>query len=164
MIASLYDGKPLRESFPCLQRFLHFRLPLTPLDDRHVWKTFLRHSQLSAKEGRQAVAWGHLPYLEVADPPKNVYGMFNTGKPQTIAIATCVAEKFETDFKDFSKRANALFYLRAIILHELVHWGDWNSDGIRSDEGQKHENDAGRQFEEEAFYKKVYPKEWIGDY
>jgi len=49
-------------------------------------------------------------------------------------------------------------------LHELVHWGDWRADNVQSDKGRPHDDDAGRRFEEEAFYKKIYPKEWIGDY
>ena len=164
MIAKPYQGKPLRDTFPKLQRFLHFRMPLTPVDDFRVWKIFLRHSQLSPQEGWQVVNWGKLPYLEVKELPKNVYGMFQTKNPDSIAIATCVAEKFDADFGDFSKRQKALFFLRAILLHELVHWGDWRADNVQSDKGRPHDDDAGRRFEEEAFYKKIYPKEWIGDY
>jgi hypothetical protein len=166
MIATSYQDKVLKDTFPNLQRFLNFRMPLTPVDDLRVWKIFLKHSQLSPQTGRQAVSWGnkHKPYLEVNNLPKGVYGKFDPASPDTVVIATCVAEKFNADFKDLSKRPKALFYMRAIILHELVHWGDWNADGVQSDKGKPHDEDAGRCFELEAYYKKIYPKEWIGDY
>lgn len=154
----------LRETFPNLQRFLHYRMPLMPLDDRHVWKTCLEYSQLSAQAGRHAVSWGHLPSLEIKTLPKNVYGLFSPDNPNTIALATQVAEKFEADFDSMARRQKALFYLRAILLHELVHWGDWGADGVQSDRGRLHEDDAGRRFEQAAYYRKIYPKEWIGDY
>ena len=84
MIAKPYQGKPLRDTFPKLQRFLHFRMPLTPVDDFRIWKIFLRHSQLSPREGWQVVNWGKPPYLEVKELPKNVYGMFQTPIVRTV--------------------------------------------------------------------------------
>lgn len=164
MIVLPCQGKSLREVFPNLHRFLHFRMPLTPLDDRHVWKIFLQHSQLSTQAGRQAVGWGNPPYLAINTLPKGVYGLFTPSHPDSITIAICVAEKFEADFANGARRQKALFYLRAILLHELVHWGDWRTDGVQSDRGRAHEDDAGRRFEQAAYSRKIYPKEWIGDY
>jgi len=159
-----HTGQLLHEAFPNVHRFLRFRMPLTPLDDRGVWKTFLQHGQLSAQAGRQAVSWGRLPYLEIESLPKGVYGLFTPGQPDTIAIARRVAERFEADFANGARRQKALFYLRAILLHELVHWGDWRADGVQSDRGRAHEDDAGRRFEQAAYSRKIYPKEWVGDY
>ena len=40
MISKPYQGKPLRDTFPKLQRFLHFRMPLTPVDDFAFGRSF----------------------------------------------------------------------------------------------------------------------------
>lgn len=164
MIANNYEGQSLKDTFNSVRRFLIYRMPLTPVDDLHIWKTFLKHAALSSKDGLKAIQWGNPPYLQVANLPKNVYGKFTPEHPDTIFIAKCVASKFESDYGGGSKGQKAIYYLRAILLHEMVHWGDWRDDHVQSDAGRPHDDDAGRRFEEEAYYKKVYPKEWIGDY
>ncbi|MCP5450049.1 MAG: hypothetical protein H6972_05730 [Gammaproteobacteria bacterium] len=131
--------------FPKLQRlYLAFsgRMPLTPVDDFrvHMTTSFCGIASYRHDSGWQVVNWGK-PCLEVKELPKNVYGMlqpknpdsggfiwkfmFQTTEPDSIAIATCVAEKFDADFGGFFQAAKGAIFLRA------ANWcddGDWRAD------------------------------------
>lgn len=135
------------ERFPRLRQFVQFDLPQVPKRKPGVYEQFLRFSELSDAEGRQALSWGKYPLLKVRvqDP----FGQYHQGagegrrRGNMIYFADRLATAFELahnyqnvhrpddpdrELIPKSLIAEARLLAEAIILHEIVHWGDYHKD------------------------------------
>lgn len=133
-----------------------------------IRKAFKKYGQMSTWELKRALSWGGLPYIVIENRPKGKYGRYLEGHDD-IRIATRVVEYFEAqDTKAFARTADGrrVYFAGAVLLHEMVHWGDFRKDGMTHVEqlnvGRKHrlsivDFEAGKLFEEAVYGQRLTP-------
>jgi murein DD-endopeptidase MepM/ murein hydrolase activator NlpD len=130
---------------PHLAHYLEEALPGAFGDPRLI-EPFLRHSGLSRTSARVALTrfntnpWIDVRPLGLGHANLPALGLFDPALRNRIAIAEDVAERFEVDHGLAPARETVL----ALVLHEMVHWGDF------FDDIQAH-GDPGAAFEFEAY-------------
>lgn len=146
--------------FPQLTSFVREKLYDSVSRNMNVWKAFLKYSQLDDETAKLALTSNQArPLLLISDLShhgRSVFGAFSIYQPNRIYISTLVANKFE---KEFNIR-DADNFLEALILHELVHWGDFRQGGINPCEPGR-EGEMGEKFEEKAYGKVLKFLPWF---
>jgi Metallopeptidase toxin 3 len=136
----------LEEKYPKLAKWIIDELPKVKSNGK-VWSAFVTYSELSDK-ARYAVMPHYHPYIDYKVMLD--LGRFDGPKaPSTIYLAKSLCERFES--KDW-KLAKMHRLMEATLLHELVHWGDWQ-------DGKDQDGDEGELFELKA-YGEVLTKYW----
>ncbi len=131
--------------------------------DRRVFKAFVRFGQFTPEQARQAIGKGAKPRLAIADLDVGVYGNY-PGSGDTIRLNRVIARQYEKlltcGYQPYGKPADWDRLLRqgtkmveAILLHEIVHWHDKQSDGLFSDRPNPDNHDWGQEFETAAYGK-----------
>ena len=166
--------RSLQRRFPRLAKWISTEIPKCRHNPR-IWEAFLKYSQLTPKQATAALSWGVAPRIDVA--AMRSYGAY---KPwfkwnrDKIFISRGLCRKFERQDPDIRVGKPWDLIMKATILHEMVHWGDWitdltdQPDAIIYDqvkdkwlEGKDGKGvDVGFQFENEAFYG-IYTKEYL---
>ena len=108
--------------YPNLSNWVESTLPAVQ-NNRQVWSSFLRYSELSVPEAVRALSWGYDPVLYIKQIP-GCNGEFDSKNPRRIVLAKDIAQRFEQDY--LLPEAQRL--VESTVLHELVHWGD-HKDG-----------------------------------
>ncbi|MEQ9641473.1 MAG: peptidoglycan DD-metalloendopeptidase family protein [Alphaproteobacteria bacterium] len=136
--------------FPQLRAFLPQRLSAVHADQGKLG-AFRHHSGLTAAQAKQALTkFNSFPTIEVWDlglgtNGNPAMGRFDPEFRNSVAIARDVAERFEIDFSSPTAQET----IEAVVLHEMVHWGDFFDDSQES-------GDPGLRFELEVY------QEWHG--
>lgn len=130
----------------------------------NIWKPFLKYSQLSHDAEKTSIVCNNTPpTIDVAF--MDAYGVYyKKGRKRNenkIHLNRKLCREFNNSIKDPDlSRTGFGLVTTATVLHEMVHWGDYISDGIHSPDrdifdagtGKILKNrGAGFQFEEEAF-------------
>jgi Metallopeptidase toxin 3 len=118
-------------TFPKLTSYVKDELPKVSDIDTIV-NGFRNYAQMDRPTLQRALAWGNQPtlmFLEWDDKDKR--GVF--GEPNEIHINIALARAFEIGrprdlFTMRNARGDPFPFIGAIILHELVHWGDYWDD------------------------------------
>jgi Metallopeptidase toxin 3 len=136
----------LEKKYPKLAKWIIAELPKVRNNGK-VWAAFVSYSQLKDK-ARYAVMPHYYPYIDYK--VMIGLGLFKGSKdPNTIYLAKSFCERFES--KDW-KLPKMHRLMEATLLHELVHWGDWQ-------DGKDQDDEEGELFELAA-YGEVLPKYW----
>jgi hypothetical protein len=121
-------------SFPKLARYVRYELPKVASIDV-VANGFLRWAQMDRATLQRALTWDNQPTLMFRPMPTTidrlVSGEFSP--PNELHINTALAAAFEAGappwlFTMRNARGDPFPLIGAIILHELVHWGDYWDD------------------------------------
>ncbi|MDH3496964.1 MAG: hypothetical protein OER21_09385 [Gemmatimonadota bacterium] len=115
-------------------------------DGGQIWRAFLRYGQFTPHEATRVLTWGEGPFVRIVRLKK--LGLFVPQAPTAVMISRSLARAYERAPR---VRRNQLA-LEAIVLHELVHWGDWR-DGIEQPDVRRGRTrlDVGDQFEVAAY-------------
>jgi hypothetical protein len=107
--------------------------------------------EMDTKRIRIALQWGHGPTVKVSSSLGTAYGVHYPGKHELHVNKSKVIDPFENG-KGLAKLASGakVYVLGVTILHELVHWGDWQNDG------KKRPNEAGEEFENKVYKQLVW--------
>ena len=137
----------LEEKYPKLAKWIVEEFPKIKNNGK-VWVAFVTYSELNHK-ARYAIMPHYHPYIDY----KVLTGLAlykEGGKdPNTIFLAKAFCERFES--KDW-KLPKMHRLMEATLLHELVHWGDWQ-------DGKDQDGEEGNLFEIAA-YGEVLGKYW----
>lgn len=130
---------------PNLVGFLGTALKSLEKDRPLVWNKLLAYSRLDAMTARDAVSGGTAsPELVIAKLDESWIGAFFPEAPHQICLSEEVAARFEKE----PGNPRAQLVVLAVVLHELVHWGDNRSPNPERSFGM---NDRGKRFERDAF-------------
>lgn len=160
----------LKRSFPKLERWIHEVIPGVRFETR-ILEPFMRYAQLDVDQARLVLDDNGLaPTIDFA--VMRSYGEYRgeirKRHLDKVLIQRKLCRLFERGQADYRGAAIELI-LKASILHEMVHWGDYKADGWHQPDrdvyDQVHDEwlrdaDVGFQFEEEAFYG-IYTKEYL---
>jgi hypothetical protein len=118
-------------------------------DGGRIWDAFREFGQLSEHEATRALTWGQDPIVRFVRLGAQKLGLFVPSAPNAVLVSYAVADAYE---RAPGLRTNQLC-LEALVLHEMVHWGDWRHDRTsRPDRVQGSLRlDAGDQFEVAAY-------------
>jgi hypothetical protein len=171
---TMYVNPSLKRKFPKFAQWIIDEIPYYRSNPK-VFNAFVKYSQLSQHVAGIALTPGWLPEIDIAIMPD--YGQYRGenrwGRPRKrqlhkIYLPTKLCRRFERPEADQRSYSWSLIFA-ASILHEMVHWGDFISDGIRQPNSdvydQVHDRwwrnaDVGFQFEEEAF-NGIYTVEYL---
>ncbi len=150
----MYIRKLQRVKYPKLFYYVKDKLPKVGSVDA-VQRAFLEYAQMDRASVKKALRWGPYPVLVVGGIQDAFLGKFDPKKPHEIRIHHKMADDFETGpsprYMTHNASGQKFPRIGAVILHELVHWGD-HKDGIRTSEGL---DDAGDLFEKAVYGRDV---------
>jgi hypothetical protein len=112
-----------------------------------VFKAFQKYGQLKEKVAERALEDGNPPIVEYRHMGA-ANGEYHPKKwPDTVFIAMAICEKFQKSAAD-AKDPRMHLLVESTLLHEIVHWGDWQ-------DGDESRFEAGKAFEKEAYGKDI---------
>lgn len=125
------------QAAPHLATLLKRRLPKVPGNAR-VFRYFKKYAQLDDKGARKALSLNSNPDIILKNLPPGVYGNY-PGIGQEIQFSETINSQYESIIfmaKNSGRHterwrkliARAELIIEAIVLHEMVHWGDKNAD------------------------------------
>jgi len=113
-----------------------------------VFRAFQKYSRLNEKVSERALRHGNPPVIEYRHMPAD-NGIFIGNKyPDTVFLSTSICDRFEGSATDAADPRMHLL-LEATLLHEMVHWGDFQDDKKLSP------GEQGKAFEKAAYGKDV---------
>ena len=134
----------LTPGYPKLHNFISTKLYGRAVNTKKTWDAFLKYSELTDQQAKDALTNGKLPHLKIEQMP-GANGRFHGAVvPDKIALAKQVADKFEQEYND----AGWQLLVESTVLHELVHWGDWK-------DGKDQPGEEGKAFEKAAYGKDI---------
>jgi Metallopeptidase toxin 3 len=160
----------LTNNFPKVAQWIKEEIPKC-LRETRILSPFLKYSQLSLSEAQIALSDNQLP------PTIDVAIMLSDGQYRPrfarnrnkIFISKKLCREFQKLDWDYLVNKPYDLIMKATILHEMIHWGDYIKDQIRQPNRDIYDNvhekwlrnkDVGFQFEVEAFYG-IYTKEYL---
>lgn len=174
-MVKMYESDVKR--FPKFRQFVQYDIPQVPHRKPHVYKHFLRFSEMSDAEGKRALSWGKYPLLKVK--AQDPFGEFdpNQGSGKRRGNLIYFAERLASAFEQAHTLKNsqhegcpygklvpkgpvgeAKLLAEAIILHEIVHWGDYHEDYALDsiEDGNFMSREMGISFEQAAYGKSTH--------
>ena len=130
--------------YPRLKDFLRIELPKV-VNDKKKWSAFLKYSEFQGRWfgaflAGWAIGWDSKPTIKIKPLP-DAWGEYLPGRGEDIIyIDKSWATRFERDYK----LAKAKIFMEALILHEMVHWGD-------DQDGKDQPGEEGEAFEKAAY-------------
>ena len=135
------------KQYPQLASWILDNLPKVK-DKPKVLKAFQTYSKLNEKVSARALQDGNPPVIEYRYLPAD-NGIFIGNKyPGTVFLSMSICNRFEGSKKDAADPRMHLL-LEATLLHEMVHWGDFQDDK------QLSAGEQGKAFEKAAYGKDV---------
>ena len=135
------DGTNYASIYPELTWLLQERIPMLK-DNTHLINTITTLTGISEQEVKNHLTWGEGPEVHITDlgfaPDGTAYkGKFNPSEPDRIYIDIDLVDYFEQNAVD-NGETTTLAALRSLIvfgvcLHELVHFADFDFDGLMQD-------------------------------
>lgn len=122
-----------------------------------IIKALKDHGGLNGSQARDALSWGNLPLVYVADMwdekawKSEGNGQFHPSRPYQIEIAKHRVEQFETPGAggtDTNASGAKVYIVGATLLHEICHWGLHRM-------GIKEKGEAGKAFELAVYGKQI---------
>jgi len=156
----------IRIGFPKLADWIEREIPLCR-HNTQIWRAFVRWGQFTHRihVAEQALANNGLaPTIDVAiiDSYGEYRGEIRRRHLNKILLSREWCRKFNKKAKDGDQLTESWeLFMKANILHEMVHWADWTADRRaqpnanvwdRAHQRWMYDADVGFQFEEEAFY------------
>lgn len=162
----MYLDRTIEKNFPRLAAWLVSEIPKVKSDAR-IWDPFLRFSQLTPKQATDALTVNRMPPCIDAAIIRDD-GVWRRRTPDKIFIRRKTCRRFEDLDPDSRAGTPADLVMMAIVLHEMVHWGDYKADGVHQPDARVYDpvagttrtGDVGFQFEVEAFYG-IYSSKWF---
>ena len=135
------------KQYPRLAAWICDNLPKVK-DKPKVFKAFQRYAKLNEKVAERALRHGTPPVIAYRHLPAD-NGIFIGNKyPDTLFISMSICDRFQGSTQDAADpRMHRL--LEATLLHEMVHWGDFQDDQTLSP------GEQGKAFEKAAYGKDV---------
>jgi hypothetical protein len=108
-----------------------------------IVRNMKKFGSLSEPEFRRALAWGNDPLIVVNTGPligptgKEGDGLFEHSAPSQINILTGRVQDFNENpgtATDLNARGQPVIIVGVVLLHELVHWGNFNHGVIETTE------------------------------
>ena len=112
-----------------------------------VFKAFQKYAELDEKVAERALRHGNPPQIEFRYMPTANGEFIGKKYPGTVFIAMDICERFQASRADAEDPRMHLL-VEATLLHEIVHWGDWQDGKVTAFE-------AGKAFEKEAYGRDV---------
>ncbi|NBC34013.1 MAG: hypothetical protein GVY13_15165 [Alphaproteobacteria bacterium] len=134
----------LTPGYPKLKDFISTKLYGRAVNTKKTWDAFLKYSELTDKQAKDALTDGKLPRLNIETMPGSNGRFHGSADANAIALAKEVADKFETVPNDAAWQ----LLVESTVLHELVHWGDWK-------DGKDQPGEEGKAFERAAYGKDI---------
>lgn len=160
----------LKRNFPELTQWIVTEIPKC----RHVpriWYAFLKYSQLPTSIAESALSpSGWPPIIDICI--QRSYGSYRPRFKRNrdkIFISRKLCREFERKDPDYRVSKPYDLIMKATILHEMVHWGDFITDRAHQPDKNIYDSvkgkwlkgvDIGFQFENEAFYG-IYTREYL---
>lgn len=145
------------DGFPELISWIKKKLPLIENEKPYLWGRFCGYSYLSYPTAIDAISGGiRSPYLIIENLTRDGAqrnGLFDERQPTEIKLDQSIAKYFEHDFNS----TDAQLLVESTLLHELVHWGEFRSQG-KIMKGREH----GVDFEVAAYGKNI-DRYWSND-
>ncbi len=129
--------------YPNLCKWLKGEFSNFVTKDRNVYEIFLQKSCLEEVNqiANDAILYNSgSPTLVIIEFDDDNYAKFDQNLPDFIQFSKAVIEEFEAHHT----QPKAKRFMQAKILHELVHWGEYRTNGVLGDE-------AGEEFEIAAY-------------
>jgi hypothetical protein len=160
----------MTRNFPRLASWITREIPKVKSNQR-IFDAFVKYSQLNKTAAQEALSINDKPPTIDAAVMRS-YGQyrprfaFNRDK---IFLNRRLCRDFNNQDPDIRTGKPWDLILKATLLHEMVHWGDFIKDGVRQPNGNVYDAtnekwlkdvDVGFQFEIEAFYA-IYTKEFL---
>jgi hypothetical protein len=161
-------------NFPRLAEWIEEEIPRCRYDTK-IWQAFVKWGQFTHNPhlAEQALAHNGLPPtidVAVMDDLGQYRGEIRKRHYNKVLIGRKWARKFNKVAKDRDQLGpNWDLFMKANILHEMVHWADWTGDHSvqpnanvwdRAHQVWWYDADVGFQFEEDAFYG-IYSEEYV---
>jgi hypothetical protein len=138
IIASEYEAQ-----YPIFSNYITTEL-MKQRHDALIIEGMQLYGQLSKDAFVRALTPGELPKIAVADLD-TAAGIFYTGMPDWIGVHVRWVERFEKGemYRLPCKSGGSILVMGLVILHELIHWGDFAANATLDD-------GAGRSFKSMA--------------
>lgn len=130
-----------RTNFPLLAAWLTTNIPRVRRNPR-VFRAFCRYAELNRRSAVEALNVGSNPDICFRHMPGANGEFEGATHPNTVFLAREICLRFENNAADRrDPRMHRL--LESTVLHEMVHWGDWQ-DGVdqAGEEGKAFERAA----------------------
>lgn len=131
--------------YPRLAAFLQNTLAAAHADAKTL-AAFIKHSTLSPAEAKKALTqFDTFPIIEIAplglgETGQRALGRFDPERRNSVFLAQDAAERFNNIDSALPKAQEAI---QAVVLHEMVHWGDFFDDSQQAgDPGMRFEIDV----------------------
>lgn len=159
--------RSIERQFPKLAEWIRTEIPKCRNNAR-IWSAFLKYCQLDESAANMAIASNETaPTIDVA--VMSSYGQYRP-KRERNRNKIFIRRKLCREFDNLSDvdETHALI-MKATILHEMIHWADFISDGQKQPNANIYDMvesrwvnnvDVGFQFESEAFYG-IYTEEYL---
>lgn len=135
------------KQYPRLAMWICDNLPKVK-DKQKVFRAFQKYAKLNEKVSGRALQYGNPPVIEYRYLPAD-NGIFIGNKyPDTVFLSMSICDRFEGSAKDAADPRMHLL-LESTLLHEMVHWGDFQDDQALSP------GEQGKEFERAAYGKDV---------
>lgn len=155
----------IRLSFPRLAEWIGEEIPRCR-NDRQIWTAFVRWGEFTGNEAAAAAALAHNEAPPTIDAAiMEDYGEYRGEVRRRHLNKILIGRKWCRKFNKKAKDRDLLgpnwdLFMKANILHEMVHWADWRDRRAqpnrdvwdRAHQRWLYDADVGFQFEEEAFY------------
>jgi hypothetical protein len=156
--------KTIERNFPSFASWIRTEIPLVRQQSR-ILNAFVKFSQLSSSKANLALMDnGSVPIIDCAVMSDAYYGVYNpkySWNRDRLFVNRKFCRQFENMEPDYRAKSAWGLIMKATILHEMVHWGDYTVDGSHQAKKDIYDSaagkwiseaDAGYQFEVEAFY------------
>ncbi|WP_156510513.1 hypothetical protein [Labrenzia sp. OB1] len=152
----------LERHFPNLAYWVQRELPEIRGNDR-IFNAFKKYSQLSHMQAINALTINNLA-PEINFRTMKAYGQYRPAlkcNRDKVFLSRSFCREFDGLDPDYRVSKAYDLIMRATLLHEMVHWGDYIVDGTTQPNATVidpatgkvlHNRDVGFQFEVEAFY------------
>lgn len=157
----------IHRRFPKLASWIASEIPKCRHEPK-IFDAFVTHTGLSVKDANTALKYiGSQPTIDVRATLHD--GVWIPRMPDKVFIRRGYCRRWERMDPDQRAASNWDLIMKSIILHEMVHWGDFKKDGRHRpnkriydpvEDKWMNDADAGYQFEIDAFYG-IYSTRWL---
>jgi len=155
-MARMYQTQEMR--YPRTAAWIRqMRTTIPGRDNGRIFAAFREYAQLTEEQALAAFTWGQDPLIRFVRlaggpgrPRGSTAGLFVPRSPTAVLVSYAYADAYEENPR-LHRNEIALEF---IVLHEMVHWGDWRHDQVmRPDQLDRRGRslDAGDQFERAAY-------------
>ncbi|WP_157738849.1 hypothetical protein [Labrenzia sp. VG12] len=162
--------RTMKRNFPNLSSWISREIPKVKSNPQ-IFDAFVKYSQLSKSAATEALSFNNKPPTIDAAVMRS-YGQYRprfAHNRNKVFLNRRLCREFNKIDPDIRTGKPWDLILKATLLHEMVHWGDYVADGVRQPNGRIYDTvkgawmndvDVGFQFEIEAFYA-IYTREFL---